>query len=268
MSFVIDFTGRTVLITGAGGLPGKGMGRSLATGFAALRAQVVAVDMNRDSVEEIVATINQCGGRAVAVTADLGEENEIERVVAAAESAFGPVDVLVNHAGFGVFENTTETTPERWHHILAVNLTAPFLLSRRVLPAMMERGQGVIVNTISVCGVVGGRSGAAYTAAKHGLVGLTKNIAVSHAGYGIRCVGVCPGSVRADPGMADSHPAVSAAVPGPGSWAHDWVPKTKAINPRIGQPDEVTRMHLFLASDAASFVNGAIVTVDGGWTAV
>jgi NAD(P)-dependent dehydrogenase (short-subunit alcohol dehydrogenase family) len=264
LSITIDFTGRTVLVTGAGGLPGKGMGRSLALGFAELGAQVAAVDVDPETLGETVSRIEAIGGKAVAITADLCEEDQIERAADEAEQAFGPVDVLCNHAAFGDFQSITETEPARWRKMMALDLTAPFLLSRRVLPSMMERRTGVIVNTVSICGLTGGRSGAAYTAAKHGLVGLTKNVAVSHASYGIRCVGVAPGGTRQNPdGQAES-----AVIPEEGSWGASFIPNTQAINLRTGRPDEVTRMHLFLASDAASFLNGVVIPVDGGWTAV
>lgn len=253
----IEFTGQVVLVTGAGGRPGYGMGRAIACGFAAAGAHVAAIDISPEALEETTAAISSAQGEVLPIVADVTDAAALDRAVAAVERDLGVVDVLVNHVGVGTFNGLTETDDEEWDLMLAANLTAPFRLSRRVLPGMLQKGSGVIVNTISICGVTGGRSGAGYTAAKHGLVGLTKNIATQYGPAGIRCVGVAPGSVRSDPGT-------DAYDPGTGTWAQH----PKALISRIGEPEEVARVHLFLASGAASYVNGVVVPVDGGWTAV
>ncbi|MDQ0382705.1 SDR family oxidoreductase [Amycolatopsis thermophila] len=254
---------RTVLITGAGGLPYWGGGRAVARAFAGAGARVVAVDIAADSVQETVDLIGKDGGTATAVVADLSTSEGVEAAAAGAESAYGPVEVLVNHAGIGSYTSVTETTEQEWDRVLAVNLTAPFLLSKRILPSMVEAGRGVIVNTISIAGFHGARGGVSYTCSKHAMVGLTKHIAVAYRDSGIRCVGVAPGSIRSAAPDAPQPPGPPAD-----GWLAGWGPSIQATNTHKGTPEEVARVHLFLASDAASYINGSVVTVDGGWTAV
>jgi NAD(P)-dependent dehydrogenase (short-subunit alcohol dehydrogenase family) len=142
--------------------------------------------------------------------------------------------------------------------MIALNLTAPFRMTRAVLPHMLERGSGVIINTISSAGLGGGRAGAGYTAAKHGVVGLTRNTAFVYGRRGIRAVGICPGYTRS--GVA---PQISTSD----SETGPLLDGVAALSHRSGSPDELAAVFAFVASDAASYLNGAIIPVDGGWTA-
>jgi len=140
-------------------------------------------------------------------------------------------------------------------------------MARQFLPGMLEKGKGVIINTISISGMTGGRSGPAYTAAKHGLVGLTKNIAANYGDQGIRCVGMAPGGVNSGGPRWDS---ARHRVADPADAAAMWPSLRKALdlNPRSGRPEEMAPVVVFLASDHAGFINGAVLPVDGGWTAI
>jgi NAD(P)-dependent dehydrogenase (short-subunit alcohol dehydrogenase family) len=266
----VDLAGRTVLVTGGGSVPGRGMGRAICLGFAGSGANVVVVDIDESTAAATADAIRAAGGNAIAVRADISDTEQVDRTVAAAEREYGTVDVLVNHAGIGNMTSLVDTDDEWWARCLGVTLTGPFLTSRRILPQMLEAGRGVILNTISICGIVGGRAGAAYTAAKHGLVGLTRNTAATYGDRGIRCIGICPGGVHGegDERRWDSslHTVVTAATPRPELWPS--LERGLALNPRSGRPQEIADVVVFMASDHASFVNGAILPVDAGWTAI
>lgn len=272
MSSEDRFKGKTVVVTGAGGEGAtprnrrapqagparRGTGQVLALEFARMGARVVAVDLIGESAQRTVDLIAKESGDAIAVEANVASTAEVDQIFERAEAAFGRVDIVVNNAGLGSLAAVVDTDDALWQSILDVNLTGPFLISRRALPGMIDAGYGVIVNLISIAGIVGGRTGAAYTASKHGLVGLTQNIAVAYGGQGIRCVGVCPGLIRNEPVCAG--PEIAAAT-------ENRLSKGHATNFRAGTPEEVTAVVTFLASEAASFINGAIIPVDGGWTA-
>lgn len=243
---------RIAIITGAG----SGMGRAMAREFSENGATVVAVDLRADAVEETVELIGD--GRSVGETADVSSRADAERVVASAVERFGRVDVLCNNAG--VLDDYTparDTSDELWNRTIAVNLTGPFLFSRAALGPMLAQKKGAIINTASISSFVAGGGGAAYTASKHAVLGLTKQLAFDYGKHGIRANAICPGAIHT--GMTDHlhtpqgrNPHVDAAVAGTpaGRW---------------GKPEEIAHMALFLASDDADFIHGAAFTVDGGW---
>lgn len=242
--------GKVALITGAG----SGIGKASAERFAAEGAQLVAVDLR--GAEATAAAIEATGGEALALTTDVADEAAVAAMAAAALARFGRVDVLINNAGIlDAYEPAAETSNETWDRVLAVNLTAHFLTARALLPQMVERGDGAIVNVASTAGLNGGNGGAAYTTSKHGVIGFTRQLCFDYARKGIRCNVICPGAVAT--GMtkeifASPDAAVMAAVESApiGRWA---------------QPEELAAAALFLASDEASFVNGAVYVVDGGF---
>ncbi len=247
--------GRVAIVTGGA----SGIGRAICGRFAAEGAAVAVVDIDEPGAVTTVEAIASAGGRAVAVTADLRAPDDIAAAAAQARDELGPVDVLVNNAGvMDALRPPMSVSVAQWEAVFAVNVTAPFLLCQAVLPDMIANRRGAIVNIASIAGLLGGRAGTAYTASKHALVGLTRSIAFTHVEDGIRCNAICPGGVstgiatRGDP--RDPFGAQRYRL------AH-------ATKPRHGEPDEIAAAAAFLASDRASFVNGAILPVDGGWTA-
>lgn len=238
---------KVAIVTGAG----SGIGLAVTRRFLEEGARVIGVDIT----EKGLAQLAELKG-VVPVKADVSDLAEVENAIATAIQQFGRIDILVNNAGIvDRFLPVAELTDEVWNHVLAVNLTGPFLTARAALPHMIKAGKGVIVNVASVAGVGGGRAGAAYTASKHGLIGLTENIAATYGGDGIRCVAVAPGGVNTGISIGGQ----------PSEKGYATLQKTFSTNFRQGEPEELANVILFLASDEASFVNGANLVADGGW---
>lgn len=245
--------GRVAVITGAG----SGIGRAMATAFVAAGARVLAVDLSAERLAETRAHAGDPEALEPHV-ADAADEAAIAGMLAAAEARFGPVDILCNNAGIlDRMAPLDETDNALWHRVVGVNLTGPFLACRAALPGMLARGRGVIVNTCSIAGLLGGRAGIAYTATKHGLLGLTRSIAATYGDRGIRCNAVSPGSVKTD--------LAAGVEPSAAGWALRQ--KGLATRPPQAVPEEIAPVAVFLASDEARYVNGANIVADAGWTA-
>ncbi|MFG2888561.1 SDR family NAD(P)-dependent oxidoreductase [Streptomyces sp. NPDC048248] len=248
--------GRSVVVTGAA----SGIGRATALHFAEERARVLVADLNGDGAEEVAREIEEAGGSAVAVAGDLSDQQVVDAVVERAVAAFGGLDVLVNNAGImDRMSALGETDDAEWERVLRINLTAPFLLTRAALPHMLAAGRGSIVFTASEAGLRGGAAGAAYTASKHGVTGLVKSLAVMYRKQGIRANAIAPGptltSIQVDAAPEAHGPALIGQLIG-------------ANIGRLGSAEEQAAAIVFLASDAAAFVNGAVLPVDDGWAAV
>lgn len=242
----MQLDGKVAVITGAG----SGIGLATARLFAAEGAQVVAVDVSEKGLAQLAGI-----DRVETVVADVANEADVDRMIATAER-YGHLDILYNNAG--VVDRilpVAECTDDVWERVLAINLTGPFYASRRALPGMLGRGKGVILNTASVAGLSGAKAGAAYTVSKHGLIGLTKNIAATYGPQGIRCVAIAPGAVNTGISLGGEPSTLGMAT----------LTKTMALSTRSAEPIEVARVALFAASDAASFVNGTVLVADGGW---
>ncbi|KUN81266.1 SDR family NAD(P)-dependent oxidoreductase [Streptomyces griseoruber] len=247
--------GRSVVVTGAG----SGIGRATALAFAAEGARVLVADLNTDGAQAVVKEIEEAGGTAVAVTGDLSEQSVVDEVANTAVERFGGIDVLVNNAGImDRMSALADVTDAEWERVIRVNLTAPFLLTRAVLPHMLAAGKGAIVSTASEAGLRGSAAGAAYTASKHGIVGLTKNLAVMYRGKGIRANAIAPGGTKTAIVVDADRAAHGPAALGP-----------HFVNVgRLAEAEEQAAAIVFLASDAASNINGVVLPVDDGWSAV
>ena len=251
----MKLSGKVAIVTGAA----SGMGKAIAELFAQEGAKVVASDLNAEGVQAVVNGITAKGGTAIAVTANVAKEEDVQNLVDTAVKTYGTVDILINNAGImDNFVPAAEITDELWERVFAVNTTGPMRTTRKVLPIFMEKKSGAIVNIASIGGLQGSRAGAAYTASKHALIGFTKNVGFQYAEYGIRCNAIAPGGVETNIGTTMNNPSqfgMGKAMSGANN------------NPRMGQSEEIAKVALFLASDDASFVNGAVVVADSGWTA-
>ncbi|MEV8546858.1 SDR family NAD(P)-dependent oxidoreductase [Streptomyces sp. NPDC051572] len=249
------FEGRSVIVTGGG----SGIGRAAALRFAGQGAKVLVADINAQSAKDVVEEIESAGGTASAVVGDLSDQKVVDEVVAVAVETFGGLDVLVNNAGImDSMAAAADVDDAEWERVLRINLTAPFLLTRAALPHMLGAGKGVIVNTASEASLRGSAAGAAYTVSKHGVAGLTKSLAVMYRDKGIRANAIAPGGTV-------TNIEVDAE---PGALGPDVVGGYMHNVGRLAQADEQAAAIVFLASDAASNINGVILAVDNGWSAV
>ena len=246
------FTGKSIIVTGAG----SGIGRASATLFAAEGGQVIAADKS-DAVHATVKAITDAGGTAQAVQMDAGSEADVEALVAKAVETYGGLDAAYANAGVsggaaGLFEGSVEL----WTEVLRVNLIGPFLMIKHAAPKMVERGGGAIVCTASVAGIRSGAGGTPYSASKAGVINLVMTAAQQLTGTGVRVNAICPGLIETGMTQRVFDYAREAGK----------MEKVGQLNPlkRAGQPEEIARVALFLASDEASYLNGQAIAVDGG----
>ncbi|MER6157316.1 glucose 1-dehydrogenase [Streptomyces sp. NPDC001868] len=248
------FEDKVVVVTGAA----SGIGKRTAVEFARQGATVVVADVDGTNGPEVVAKLTSDGHRAVFVRADLTAEADCEHLMAVAAERTGRVDVLVNNVGIEISTPIHEMSVPEWDRLFDTNLKSMFLCSKHALRPMMAAASGAIVNVCSVSGLVAWPGIAAYNTTKGGVLMLTKSLAVEYARHGIRANCVCPSII--DTPMTDASIGHDAAVK-----------EAKAkLNPigRLGTPEDVANAILFLASDRSSFITGAALTVDGGYTAV
>ncbi|MFE9363319.1 SDR family NAD(P)-dependent oxidoreductase [Streptomyces sp. NPDC006978] len=255
MSVTTSSQARSVIVTGAG----SGIGRATALLFAEEGARIVIADVDDAAARAVAEEVERAGGTAVTLIGDLREQTVVDRVAATAVEEFGGIDVLVNNAGImDSMSAAADTGDDEWDRVIGINLTAPFRLTRAALPHMLAAGKGAVVFTASEASLRGSAAGAAYTASKHGIAGLTKSLAVMYRDKGIRSNAIAPGgtltNIRVDADRGAHGPAALAPYMG-----------------NVGSParaEEQAAAIVFLASDAASNINGAVLPVDNGWSAV
>ena len=248
------FTGKVAFVTGAA----SGIGRAAALAFAREGARVVVADVGEQGNQETARMIEQRGGRPFAVRCDVTRAEDVKAALDRAVEAFGRLDVAFNNAGVEPKQlvPTAEVTKEEWDRMIAIDLTGVFLCMKYEIPLMLKQGGGAIVNTSSGAGVIGIKHNPAYTAAKHGVIGLTRAAALDYAAQNIRVNAVCPGYIdtpmmgRFTGGTAEGRAKVISEEP---------------IG-RMGTPEEIAAAVLWLCSDASSFMVGHAMVVDGGQT--
>lgn len=247
----ISFEGKVALVTGAG----SGIGEAIALALAGAGAAVAVQDIDRAKAEAVTGAIAAAGGRAMALAGDVSRAEEVQAMVAETVAWGGGLHLLVNNAGIGGPSAPTGDYPlDGWAQVIGVNLNGVFYGLRFGIPAMLKSGGGAIVNMASILGSVGFAGAPAYVAAKHAVVGLTKNAAMEYATQGIRVNAVGPAFIDT--------PLLSGFDEAARNWLISLHPQG-----RMGTADEVAALTLFLLSDQASFINGSYHLVDGGYTA-
>lgn len=248
---------KVALVTGAG----SGLGKAISLLFASEGARVVAADINETGLAALKEEISGIGGVITTVVANMAKAEDIENMISLAVKEYGTLDILVNNAGImDNFSPVAEVEDQVWQRVMDINLNGPFRAMRAALKIMLEKQYGVIVNIASIGGLQGGRAGAAYTASKHAIIGLTKNTGYVYAKSGIRCNAIAPGAMETNIGSTIDYSKITPLV-------NERIMSGMSLNPRSSSPAEVARVALFLASDDASFVNGTTVVADGGWIA-
>lgn len=246
---------KVAIITGGA----NGIGKAIAAAYAKEGAKVSLADFNEEALNNTVAEFNSQGFEAFGVKVDVSSEDDIQRMVDDSVGHFGRVDILVNCAG--VLDNMQaahNVEDAIWNRVMDINVGGVMRGSRKIIPLFTKQGGGIIVNLASICGITGGRGGLTYTAAKHAVAGMTKNIASTYGAQGVRCNAIAPAQV--DTGLTQSIEnydmfGLKQATRGTGT-----------MN-RSASPDEIASIALFLASGESSYINGVVLAADAGWSA-
>lgn len=258
----VSVRGRVAVVTGAG----SGIGRAVAHALARAGAAVCVADLDADAAGRVASELEREGGRAVAVAVDVQDPRGVRAMVSRTVESLGALDILVNNAGLQFISPVHEFPEEKWDRLVGVMLTGTFLCTKYALPHMMARGWGRVVNMASIHGLVASPYKSAYVAAKHGVVGFTKTVALEVGGYGITVNAICPAYVRTP--LVEGQIADQARAHG---ISEEEVVRRIMLEPaaikRLLEPEEVANLVVYLCSDLAAGITGAAYTVDAGWTA-
>lgn len=248
---------KVAIVTGAS----SGIGKDIAQLYAHEGATVYAVDINEERLNALANSSTDLAGKIIPITADLMSQHTTEHMIEQAHHHSGRLDILVNNAGImDDFSPIGEVSDDMFEQVMTLNVNSPFYAMRKAIPIFEQQGGGNIINIASLGGLFGARAGAAYTASKHALVGLTKNTAFMYAEKNIRCNAICPGGIATDIGSGEFMSHINQT-------GMQRVMTGIAGNPREGTSAEVASVALFLASSDASYMNGQCIALDGGWTA-
>jgi NAD(P)-dependent dehydrogenase (short-subunit alcohol dehydrogenase family) len=254
----------SAIVTGAG----SGLGRAIALALAARGAPVGLIDVLPEGVTELVSLIKQQGGRAAVAPADVSRWDDVDRAVGALEADLGPAGILVNAAGIlDGYAPADELSTQVWERVIAINLSGTFYCAKRVLPGMLARGVGRIINIGSVASVVGSGGGPAYTASKHGVLGITRQLAITYAERGVTVNAIGPGAIATGLRANSTRILGADAPPMRGVGGDDAAVRALTPAGRRGTSDEMAAAVCFLASVDAAYVTGHLLMADGGWTA-
>ncbi len=249
-----QFAGKVALVTGGS----SGIGRASSLAFAREGAQVIVSDVVADAGQETVELITNAGGTASFVAANVSQASEVEALIATCVETYGRLDCAHNNAGIeGPGAPTVDYDEDSWDRVIAINLTGVWLCMKYQIPEMLKHGGGAIVNTSSAAGLLGFRGGSAYVASKHGVVGLTKTAALEYAKAGVRVNAVCPGAIDTP---------MMGRITGHKPHRAERMASSEPVG-RMGSPEEIAEAVVWLCSDAASFVTGHAMSVDGGLVA-
>lgn len=240
---------KVAVVTGAG----SGIGRGIALAYAQEGASVVVVDNSPDGGEDTVRAIEEAGGNAVFIRADVSRANELAQLHAQVKEKFGAVDIVVNNAGILRTGPLHEMSEDEWDRVQGIDLKSVFLSAKQFIPEMLQRGKGKIINIASIAGIIGFEGIGAYSAAKGGQIALTREMAVEYAPHGINVNCIAPGVVR----TAMTKDMLSSAT---GEAQFEAV----TPYPRLGEPSDIAAAAVYLASEESDFVNGEVLVVDGG----
>lgn len=250
------FENQVVLISGGAG----GAGRASSLRFAAEGAKVAIVDIQAQAGNELVTEIESAGGHAFFVEADVSNADSVNSAIQAILNHFGEINVLFNHAGTVIVKPFLETSEADWDRLMAINVKSMFLMTQAVLPGMLAREKGVVINTASISGLSASAMESAYCTTKGAILQLTRAIAVEFRDRGIRCNSISPGFIKTPHGLREMEECVNLGI----DFTMDDIAKLQG---RFCESEEIASVAAFLASDDASFVNGASITVDNTWTA-
>ncbi len=248
---------QVAIVTGAS----RGIGKEIALKLAGEGAKLTLVGSSQDVLQSAKDLQEQGFSNVIAVQADVANEEDMSRVVQSTLDQFGQIDILVNNAGImDHFAPVAELDNSMWEKVMNINVTGPMKAMRSAIKIFLAKGSGCIINIASIGGLQGARAGAAYTASKHALIGLTKNTGYLYAKSGIRCNAIAPGAVNTNIGDTIDMSKITPLI-------NDRIMSGMVLNAKTGEPSDIANVALFLATDDAGFINGAVITVDGGWTA-